>query len=71
MLAIELVQSGSKEPNPELTKTVAAACLKEGVIILTCGTYGNVVRLLPPLVISDELLLDGLAVLAAAVKAHA
>ena len=71
MLAIELVQAGSKEPNPELTKAVAAACLKEGVIILTCGTYGNVIRLLPPLVISDELLLDGLAVLAAAIKANA
>ncbi|MHA7223645.1 4-aminobutyrate--2-oxoglutarate transaminase [Arthrobacter sp. RHLT1-20] len=71
MLAIELVHAGSKEPNPELTKTVAAACLKEGVIILTCGTYGNVIRLLPPLVISDELLLDGLAVLASAVKANA
>jgi 4-aminobutyrate aminotransferase/(S)-3-amino-2-methylpropionate transaminase len=71
MLAIELVQAGSKEPNPELTKAVAAACLKEGVIILTCGTYGNVIRLLPPLVISDELLLDGLEVLATAIKAHA
>jgi 4-aminobutyrate aminotransferase/(S)-3-amino-2-methylpropionate transaminase len=71
MLAIELVQAGSKEPNPELTKAVAAACLKEGVIILTCGTYGNVIRLLPPLVISDELLLDGLEVLAAAIKANA
>ena len=71
MLAIELVQAGSKEPNPELTKAVAAACLKEGVIILTCGTYGNVIRLLPPLVISDELLLDGLQVLAAAIKANA
>ncbi|MEC5179242.1 4-aminobutyrate--2-oxoglutarate transaminase [Arthrobacter sp. CG_A4] len=71
MLAIELVRAGSKEPNPELTKTVAAACLKEGVIILTCGTYGNVIRLLPPLVISDELLLDGLQVLASAVKANA
>jgi 4-aminobutyrate aminotransferase/(S)-3-amino-2-methylpropionate transaminase len=70
MLAIELVQAGSKEPNPELTKAVAAACLKEGVIILTCGTYGNVIRLLPPLVISDELLLDGLEVLAAAIKAN-
>ena len=45
---------------------VAAACLKEGVIILTCGTYGNVIRLLPPLVITDELLNDGLDVLAAA-----
>jgi 4-aminobutyrate aminotransferase/(S)-3-amino-2-methylpropionate transaminase len=71
MLAIELVQAGSKEPNPELTKAVAAACLKEGVIILTCGTYGNVIRLLPPLVISDELLLDGLQVLASAIKANA
>ncbi|MFJ5860878.1 4-aminobutyrate--2-oxoglutarate transaminase [Pseudarthrobacter sp. NPDC092439] len=71
MLAIELVQAGSKEPNPELTKAVAAACLKEGVIILTCGTYGNVIRLLPPLVITDELLNDGLDVLAAAIKAHA
>ncbi|MGX1160000.1 4-aminobutyrate aminotransferase [Arthrobacter sp. SLBN-100] len=71
MLAIELVQAGSKEPNPELTKAVAAACLKEGVIILTCGTYGNVIRLLPPLVITDELLNDGLAVLAAAIKANA
>lgn len=71
MLAIELVQTGSKEPNPELTKAVAAACLKEGVIILTCGTYGNVIRLLPPLVITDELLNDGLDVLAAAIKANA
>ncbi|WP_104042633.1 4-aminobutyrate--2-oxoglutarate transaminase [Arthrobacter sp. ZGTC412] len=71
MLAIELVQAGSKEPNPELTKSVAAACLKEGVIILTCGTYGNVIRLLPPLVITDELLNDGLDVLAAAIKANA
>jgi 4-aminobutyrate aminotransferase/(S)-3-amino-2-methylpropionate transaminase len=71
MLAIELVQPGSKEPNAELTKAVAAACLQEGVIILTCGTYGNVIRLLPPLVISDELLLDGLEVLAAAIKANA
>jgi 4-aminobutyrate aminotransferase/(S)-3-amino-2-methylpropionate transaminase len=71
MLAIELVHAGSKEPNPELTKNVAAACLKEGVIILTCGTYGNVIRLLPPLVITDELLKDGLDVLATAIKASA
>jgi 4-aminobutyrate aminotransferase / (S)-3-amino-2-methylpropionate transaminase / 5-aminovalerate transaminase len=71
MLAIELVQAGSKEPNPDLTKAVAAACLKEGVIILTCGTYGNVIRLLPPLVITDDLLNDGLDVLAAAIRANA
>ena len=36
---------------------------QQGVLILTCGTYGNVIRLLPPLVISDELLLEGLQVL--------
>jgi 4-aminobutyrate aminotransferase/(S)-3-amino-2-methylpropionate transaminase len=71
MLAIELVRAGTKEPNPELTKNVVAACLDEGVILLTCGTYGNVIRLLPPLVITDELLIDGLDVLAAAIKANA
>ena len=71
MLAIELVRAGTKEPNPELTQTAAAACLREGVIILTCGTYGNVIRLLPPLVISDELLLDGLDVLEQAIRGSA
>ncbi|MCZ2402268.1 4-aminobutyrate--2-oxoglutarate transaminase [Paenarthrobacter sp. Z7-10] len=75
MLAVELVRPGTarttKEPNPEATKAIAAACLEAGVIILTCGTYGNVVRLLPPLVISDELLEDGLDVLVGAIRAHA
>ncbi len=75
MLALELVKSGTarttKEPNPEATKAIAAACLQAGVIILTCGTYGNVVRLLPPLVISDELLEDGLDVLVEAIRANA
>jgi 4-aminobutyrate aminotransferase/(S)-3-amino-2-methylpropionate transaminase len=71
MLALEFVQPGTTTPNPEATKAIAAACLKEGVIILTCGTYGNVIRLLPPLVIGDELLLDGLDVLEAAIRAAA
>ncbi|NKX53485.1 4-aminobutyrate--2-oxoglutarate transaminase [Arthrobacter mobilis] len=73
MLALEFVKPGTaattKEPNAEATKAIAAQCLKEGVIILTCGTYGNVVRLLPPLVISDELLADALDVLEAAIRA--
>ncbi|MHA7261871.1 4-aminobutyrate--2-oxoglutarate transaminase [Arthrobacter sp. TMN-37] len=71
MLAIEFVKPGTTTPNPEATKAIAAACLKEGVIILTCGTYGNVIRLLPPLVIGDELLLDGLDVLEAAIRSAA
>ncbi len=70
MLAMELVNPGTKEPNAEATKAIAAQCQKEGVIILTCGTYGNVVRLLPPLVIGDELLDDALDVLEDAVRSQ-
>ncbi|MCC3275980.1 4-aminobutyrate--2-oxoglutarate transaminase [Arthrobacter sp. zg-Y20] len=70
MLAVELVIPGTMEPDAAAAKAVAAACLREGVIVLTCGTYGNVIRLLPPLTIGDELLLDGLDVLEAAVRAQ-
>jgi 4-aminobutyrate aminotransferase / (S)-3-amino-2-methylpropionate transaminase / 5-aminovalerate transaminase len=63
MLAIEFVKPGTTEPDAELTGRVAKACHEQGVVILTCGTYSNVIRLLPPLVISDELLLEGLQVL--------
>ncbi len=73
MMAIELVKPGTanttKEINAEAAKAIAAACLQAGVIILTCGTYGNVIRLLPPLVISEELLADGLDVLCGAIRA--
>ncbi|PYI40247.1 4-aminobutyrate--2-oxoglutarate transaminase [Arthrobacter psychrolactophilus] len=72
MMAIELVKPGTanttKEVNAEAAKAIAGACLQAGVIILTCGTYGNVIRLLPPLVISDELLNDGLDVLSDAIR---
>ncbi|KAD4060239.1 4-aminobutyrate--2-oxoglutarate transaminase [Arthrobacter yangruifuii] len=67
MLAMEFVRPGAKEPDAETAKAVAAACLREGVIVLTCGTYGNVIRLLPPLTIGDDLLLDALDVLETAV----
>lgn len=73
MMAIELVKPGTaattKEVNAEAAKAIAGACLQAGVVILTCGTYGNVIRLLPPLVISDELLNDGLDVLGDAIRA--
>ncbi|WP_049822581.1 4-aminobutyrate--2-oxoglutarate transaminase [Arthrobacter sp. H41] len=68
MLAMEFVVPGTRTPNPEATKAVAARCLREGVLILTCGTHGNVVRLLPPLVIGDALLADGLDVLEDAIR---
>ncbi|BCI82358.1 4-aminobutyrate aminotransferase GabT [Mycolicibacterium sp. TY66] len=63
MLAIEIVKPGTSDPDPVLTKAIAAEAFKRGVILLTCGSYGNIIRLLPPLVISDELLDEGIAVL--------
>ncbi|PQM54290.1 MULTISPECIES: 4-aminobutyrate--2-oxoglutarate transaminase [Mycolicibacter] len=64
MIAVELVQPDTNAPDPALTAALAAACHRAGVIVLTCGTFGNVVRLLPPLTISDALLSEGLDVLA-------
>jgi 4-aminobutyrate aminotransferase / (S)-3-amino-2-methylpropionate transaminase / 5-aminovalerate transaminase len=69
MIAVELVEAGSAVPDPALAKAVAAAAHQQGVIVLTCGTHGNVLRLLPPLSISDALLHDGLDVLEAAFAA--
>ena len=69
MLALEFVMPGSREPNPVATAAVAAAALAQGVVLLTCGTYSNVIRLLPPLVIPDELLVEALDVLEDAVRA--
>jgi 4-aminobutyrate aminotransferase/(S)-3-amino-2-methylpropionate transaminase len=66
MVAIELVKAESKDPNPELMAKVIKYCQSKGVLILTAGSYGNVIRFLPPLVISDELLNDALSVLAEA-----
>jgi 4-aminobutyrate aminotransferase/(S)-3-amino-2-methylpropionate transaminase len=66
MLAIELVEPGTKEPNAALTAAVAKACHADGLITLTAGTFGNVLRFLPPLVIGDELLNEGLDILDAA-----
>jgi 4-aminobutyrate aminotransferase / (S)-3-amino-2-methylpropionate transaminase / 5-aminovalerate transaminase len=67
MCAMELVHSGTLDPDPEAAVAVAGRCHAEGVVVLTCGTFGNVVRLLPPLVIDDDQLEDGLDVLGAAV----
>jgi 4-aminobutyrate aminotransferase/(S)-3-amino-2-methylpropionate transaminase len=60
MIAVELVEPGTKEPNPAVTSAVAKACHAAGLIVLTCGTYGNVLRFLPPLVIGEDLLNEGL-----------
>ncbi len=64
MIAIELVKDpATKEPNPQATAVLAKACHQEGLLVLTCGTYGNVLRFLPPLVIGEDLLSEGLDIL--------
>lgn len=65
MIAIEMVKAGSLEPNAEITGIVAKGCHSEGVLVLTAGTYGNVIRFLPPLTMSDELILEALDVVEA------
>jgi 4-aminobutyrate aminotransferase / (S)-3-amino-2-methylpropionate transaminase / 5-aminovalerate transaminase len=64
MLALELVTDReTKEPAAELTKRTTEAARENGLILLSCGTYGNVIRILVPLVISDEDLDRGLEIL--------
>ena len=68
MMALEFVKPGSKEPNADAAKQIAAKCLEQGVVILTCGTFGNNVRLLPPLVIDFDLLREGLRIFSKAIE---
>jgi 4-aminobutyrate aminotransferase/(S)-3-amino-2-methylpropionate transaminase len=60
MVAVELVEPGTKTPDPAATQAVARACHAAGLVVLTCGTFGNVLRFLPPLVMPDHLLEEGL-----------
>ncbi|MEU8926058.1 4-aminobutyrate--2-oxoglutarate transaminase [Kitasatospora sp. NPDC048545] len=69
MIAVELVKPGGKEPNAEVTAAIAKACHAEGLVVLTAGTYGNVLRFLPPLVMPEHLLNEGLDILEGAFAA--
>jgi 4-aminobutyrate aminotransferase/(S)-3-amino-2-methylpropionate transaminase len=63
MIAVELTEPGTLDPAPATAAAVAAACHKAGLIVLTCGTFGNVLRFLPPLVIGEDLLEEGLDII--------
>jgi 4-aminobutyrate aminotransferase/(S)-3-amino-2-methylpropionate transaminase len=63
MIAVELTKPGTLEPDSATAGRVAAHCHKDGMIVLTCGTFGNVLRFLPPLVIGENLLEEGLGIL--------
>lgn len=64
MLAIEIVEPGTTVPDPAMAARLSAGCHQAGVLTLTCGTYGNVLRFLPPLVAPDHLLHEAMGVLA-------
>jgi 4-aminobutyrate aminotransferase / (S)-3-amino-2-methylpropionate transaminase / 5-aminovalerate transaminase len=66
MIAIEIVKPGTIEPDAAETSRISTACHQAGLVTLTCGTYGNVLRFLPPLVMPQHLLTEGLDILAEA-----
>ena len=64
MLALELVKDReTKEPATDEAKALVKFCYDKGLIILSCGNYGNIIRTLMPLVITDELLDKGLSII--------
>ncbi|WP_324789323.1 4-aminobutyrate--2-oxoglutarate transaminase [Streptomyces sp. H51] len=72
MVAVELVERhGDRVPAPDLTARIARRCHENGLLVLTAGSYGNVLRFLPPLSIPDALLEEGLAILSEAVAQEA
>ena len=64
MVAVELVKDGDvDQPDPDLTKELVSLAYERGLVLLSCGTRGNVIRFLPALTISDELIHEGLDIL--------
>ena len=71
MVAVEVVGTDGHTPEPVRAGSVSAYCHSQGVVTLTCGTYGNVLRFLPPLVMPEPLLDEAFDVVAAAFDATA
>ncbi len=72
MIAIELFRGGDlSQPDADLAKRVTAEAIKRGLVLLSCGNYGNVIRVLVPIVASDALIDEGIALMAQAFDAAA
>jgi 4-aminobutyrate aminotransferase/(S)-3-amino-2-methylpropionate transaminase len=69
MIGLEFVRDGAKTPNREVVEAIVAYAREDGLILLPTGTYGNVIRLLPPLRLSDEALEEGCSTLERAIRA--
>ncbi|HEX6385752.1 MAG TPA: aminotransferase class III-fold pyridoxal phosphate-dependent enzyme [Anaerolineae bacterium] len=62
MVGVEMSQPGGRAPDPEAVKRIQKACLDRKLLLLNCGTYGNVIRWIPPLVVTEQQVNEGLAV---------
>ena len=71
MVAVEIVGTDGHTPEPVRAGSISAFCHSQGVVTLTCGTYGNVLRFLPPLAMPDALLEEAFDVLAEAFEGTA
>jgi 4-aminobutyrate aminotransferase len=71
MIAVEFTKPGTHEADMAFTKQVQTLALQQGLLLLTCGVYGNVIRFLFPLTISDALMDEALAILESAMRAAA
>jgi 4-aminobutyrate aminotransferase len=70
MVAVEFVKPGTQQPDMEFTKQVQTRALEKGLILLTCGVYGNVIRFLFPLTISDAVMDEALTILESAMQGN-
>ena len=69
MNAVEFTLPGTDSPNPDFTNRVREEALKRGLILLTCGVYGNVIRFLPPLTVPDAVFDEALGLLEDSIRA--
>ena len=68
MVAVEFMKPGTRQPDPDFTKQVQTRAMEKGLLLLTCGVYGNVIRFLFPLTIGDALMDEALEILEAALR---
>lgn len=69
MVAAEFNMPDGKTPNPDMTNAIRAEALRRGLVLLTCGVYGNVIRFLAPLTIPDDIFTEALDILEASIDA--
>ena len=68
MVAVEFNLPGKKTPNADFTNAVRVKALEKGLILLTCGVYGNVIRFLAPITVPDAIFNEALDIIEASIR---